>query len=146
MDYSELASEFLNKMYSLHKARLNKPINEAVQGEGFVLHYIARQDGSVLPGEIGHKMGVSTARVAMALNSLEKKGLITRQIDLTDRRKILVNITQAGKILAEKNHRIAVEATTKMLSLLGERDAVEYVRITVKIAELFPDIKESCQV
>jgi len=142
MDYFELASEFLSKMHALHRARLNKSINEAVQGEGFVLQYIALQSGGVLPGEICHKMGVSTARVAMALNSLEKKGLITRQIDLTDRRKILVSITQEGIVLAEKNYRVAVEAAARMLALLGEHDAMEYVRITGKLVEVFPDIKE----
>ena len=142
MDYFELASEFLSKMCALHRVRLNKPINEAVQGEGFVLQYIALHGKSVLPGEIGHKMGVSTARVAMALNSLEKKGLITRQIDLTDRRKILVSITQEGILLAEKNHRVAVETAARMLALLGEHDAMEYVRITGKLVEVFSDIKE----
>ena len=139
MDYVELAAEFLVKMNCLHKARFNKRINEAVAGEGFVLSYIALQGGDVLPGEIGHKMGVSTARVAMALNSLEKKGLITRKIDVSDRRKILVGITLEGKLLAEKNYAAALDGVSKALSLLGAYDAREYVRITGRLVELFSD-------
>jgi DNA-binding MarR family transcriptional regulator len=133
---SELAVEFLSKMQLLVQARIDKPVNEAVQGEGFVLHYIALHSDGVLPGEIGHKMGVSTARVATALNSLEKKGLITRQIDTSDRRKILVGITLEGKCLAEKNYRAVVDVIAKRFALLGEYDAKEYVRITSRLAEM----------
>jgi DNA-binding MarR family transcriptional regulator len=135
MDYVALAAEFLGKAQLLMKGRLNKPVDEAVQGEGFVLHYIAH-GGCVLPGEIGNAMRVSTARVATALNSLEKKGLITRQIDVSDRRKILVRITSEGKLLAERNYRVAVDVIAKRFALLGEYDAKEYVRITGRLAEL----------
>jgi DNA-binding MarR family transcriptional regulator len=135
MDYAALAVEFLGKAQLLMKDRLNKPVDEAVQGEGFVLHYIAH-GGCVLPGEIGHAMRVSTARVATALNSLEKKGLITRQIDVSDRRKILVRITSEGKLLAERNYRAAVDVIAKRFALLGEYDAKEYVRISGRLAEL----------
>lgn len=137
MDYTALAVEFLDKSQLLMKDGLNKPIDEAVQGEGFVLHYVAIHGGCVFPGDIGHAMCVSTARVAMALNSLEKKGLITRQIDASDRRKILVRLTSEGKLLADKNYRVAVDVVAKRLALLGEYDAKEYVRITGRLAELF---------
>jgi DNA-binding MarR family transcriptional regulator len=90
----------------------------------------------VFSGEIGHAMCVSTARVATALNSLEKKGLITRQIDASDRRKILVRITPEGKFLAERNFRSAVSVVEKRFALLGEHDAMEYVRITGRLVEI----------
>ena len=140
VDYAALAVEFLSKTQLFVKDRLNKPIDEAVQGEGFVLYYIAFNNGCVFPGEIGHAMCVSTARVATALNSLEKKGLITRQIDASDRRKILVRITAEGKILAEKNYRNAVDVIVKRFTLLGEHDAKEYVRITGRLVEMLLDV------
>ena len=142
MCYAELAAEFLNKMQSLHKVKSQKNITEAFQGEAFVIDYIARHGGNVLPGEIGQEMDVSTARIATALNSLEKKGLITRQIDRHDRRKILVGITQEGKDLAKKHRQAVMGVVTKMLELLGEHDAKEYVRITGRLAEMIPGCKE----
>ena len=36
MDYTELAAEMLDRMRSRHK-RHDKPLDETVQGEGFVL-------------------------------------------------------------------------------------------------------------
>ena len=136
MDYTALATQFLDSMQALRKFRPQKHINEAMHGEAFVLRFILLHGGDVLPGEIGSEMGVSSARVAAALNSLEDKGLITRQIDLNDRRKILVSITPEGRALAEEQERAVVENTAKMLALLGEHDAKEHIRIMSRLAEI----------
>ena len=136
MDYVELASEFMQKMYMLRQARPQKQINESMQGEHFVLQFISFHKGYVLPSEISNEMGISSARIAATLNGLERKGLITRQIDISDRRRILVDLTPEGKSLAEAHHKEAIEMITKILSLLGEHDALEYVRITGRFAEL----------
>jgi len=143
LGYDELAVVLLSKFHLFGKVMLNKPVVEAVQGEGFVLHYISRHGGNVFPGEICRNMCVSTARVAMALNSLEKKGLITRRVDVSDRRKVLIGITSEGKLLAEKHDRAAMEAVVRVLSLLGEHDAKEYVRITGRLVELLPSMNDS---
>jgi len=142
MDYSELAIELFNIMQSLKKEKSHNNINETLHGEAFVLDYIANHNGDVLPGEIGHEMHVSTARIAVALNGLEKKELITRRIDKHDRRKILVGITIAGKELANKNRQSCLSAVIKTLELLGEDDAKEYVRINKKLAKILPDFSE----
>lgn len=143
MDYTELAAELLKKMQMLRKAKPQKNINEALQGESFALLYIALHGGDVLPGEISNEMEVSSARVATALNNLENKGLITRRIDKSDRRKILVSLTQEGKEIALKHHQEVLENAAKMLHLLGEHDAKEYVRITGRLAEIVPEHKKS---
>jgi hypothetical protein len=38
--------------------------------------------------------------------------------------------------MAEKHHQFVMEDTATLLSLLGDDDAVEFVRITSKFAEL----------
>ena len=138
MNYTQLATELLNKMQALRRAKPHKHMSEALQGEAFVLQYIAQHGKDVLPGEISAEMDVSSARIAAALNKLESKGLITRQIDLTDRRKILVSITQDGEALAAKHQETVTKEAAKMLELLGEEDAKEYIRITGKLAEKLP--------
>jgi len=136
MDYSELALELLNKMQSFHRATPQKYINEALQGEAFVLYCIDLYGDDVQPGSISHKMDVSSARMAAALNSLENKGFITRQIDLSDRRKVLIRLTPAGKEQAGRNRQKVMEAITQVLQFLGEQDAREYIRIMGRLAEL----------
>ena len=144
MDYTGLAAELLEKMQSLHKAKPHRLINEALQGGAFVLQYIAFHGGDVLPGEISQEMGVSSARVAAALNGLEDKGLITRKIDQSDRRKILVGVTREGKEYTERQYHAVTEKAAELLELLGEHDAREYVRITGRLAESCKEENEKC--
>jgi len=142
MDFRELAVELLSKMQSLHKVKQKKGINEIMQGEAFVLNYVSLHNSDVLPGEISAVMDVSSARIATALNSLEKKGLIIRQIDRNNRRRILVSITPEGQERAKEQQRIMVERTTALLTLLGENDAMEYVRIMGRLIDIIPNCKE----
>jgi DNA-binding MarR family transcriptional regulator len=143
MDYSVLAAELLDKMQVLHKMKPHKNINDAFLGETFVLHYISTRESEVQPGEIGHEMGVSSARVATALNGLENRGLVTRRIDPNDRRKILVGATQTGKELAGKNYKTILGKATVMLENLGERDAREFIRITGRLADNMKNMGDS---
>ena len=136
MDYAALAAELLQKMHALHKARPQQNIDKSLQGEAFVLRYIACRHSKVLPGDISHEMGVSSASTATALNKLEDRGLITRQIDKNDHRQILVELTNEGNALAEQHLQAVSGVVQKMLSLLGERDAKEYVRIVGKLADI----------
>lgn len=135
MDYRELAAVMIEKMFILSKTRPNKLMKESMQGEAFVVQYIHQCKNSALPGKISSRMGISSARIAAALNSLEKKGLITRRIDADDRRRVLVDLTEEGKALAEEQRRMVLEDMTRMLSMLGEDDAREYVRITCRLAD-----------
>lgn len=142
MDYRELARQFLHDSYQFRKHGMQRKIDETMQGEAFAILYILRQDGIVLPSEISNEMNISSARVAAMLNSLEGKGLISRQIDKSDRRRILVDLTQAGRELAEKHHQYVVNATVRMLEMLGEHDAGELVRIMGRLAGLASRIIE----
>lgn len=143
MDYNELATELMQKMYALRQAQSQKQIDESMQGEHFVLHLISFHKRSVLPSEISNTMGISSARIAAALNSLERKGLITRQIDISDRRQILVDLTPEGKAMADEQHQKAMEILRNTLRQLGENDAKEYVRITGRLAELASKNKDT---
>ena len=139
MDYSALANELLEKTKSLRRAKPQKNMDVSMQGEAFVLHYLANRDEGVLPGEISNEMRVSSARIAQALNNIEKKGWITRRIDTQDRRRILVDLTPEGKAAAQRHRQAATDFAVKMLSMLGEHDAREYVRITGRLAEMLRD-------
>jgi DNA-binding MarR family transcriptional regulator len=93
----------------------------------------------VIPSEISNEVGISTARVAATLNSLESKGWVTRKIDVNDRRRILVEMTPEGKEQVEKHFQMIMNTTTNMLEYLGEHDANEYVRIMKRLAERRPE-------
>jgi len=136
VDYKKLAEHFFYKSYELKKYELQQIIDENVQGENFALLYIKNKKGCALPGEISGEMNISSARVAAILNNLESKGFIERQIDKTDRRRILVELTKKGEEKAENHNEEVIAKIAKMLELLGEQDAREFVRITGRIIDL----------
>ena len=133
MDYTELAKAFLRHAYQFSKINHQKKIDCTMRGEAFVTIYLKMQGGGVLPSEISTEMDISSARVAAVLNSLENKGMITRQIDRGDRRRIFVDLTPVGEALAEKYTQLALDSAVHILEILGERDAREFVRILGKL-------------
>lgn len=141
IDYKALAAEFMHSMFTLNKARPQKHIHQSMKGGAFVLHYLSEREGCALPGEISAAMDISTARIAVALNLLEKKGYITRQIDPADRRRVQVALTDLGKDWAAEERVIISRNLERMLLRLGKEDALAYVRITAKLAKFAQEIK-----
>ena len=139
MDYRELALELTE---SFSRPRFAKREPEHAHGEFgilFFLHFNKIKNGveSFSSGDLSKALELSTGRMAIALNGLEKKGFIARKADYGDRRRVMVSITEEGSSFAETHHEKRLDRFEKMLSALGEEDAVEYVRITKRIIEQF---------
>ena len=139
MDHTELTNEIMNAMQKLMQGRAQKKMDVFLKGEDYVLQYLACSNNFSLPGEISEAMGVSTARIAATLNSLEGKGLISRQIDSSDRRRILVEITEDGKALARQKKQDVFKKTEQMLIALGEADSKHLLRIMNKLTDIMLD-------
>lgn len=139
MDFEQMAQEYLETMYYMRKINSHKEIHDSVHGENFVLLFISQRGGKVIPSDISNEMGISTARVAAALNSLEKKGLIKRRIDAEDRRRILIDLTDSGKEQVKNHYSMVLSMVKNMLQFLGEKDAKEFIRIMKRLAEKGPE-------
>lgn len=136
MDYKSLAEQFLMNTFELNKQKHQQVMDESMKGEHFVLYYLYNLNNNAVPSEISEIMGVSSARIAAVLNKLENKGLITREIDLKDRRRILVKLSTEGNKKAKEQRQLVMDKTIEVLKLLGKEDAKEFVRITSKLANL----------
>jgi len=137
MDYDQLSRTLLSAMKKIHDSQVQKQINASLSGETYVLQYLAHQGHDVIPSEISDAVQVSTARVTAALNGLEDKGFITRQIDTSDRRRILVRLTPAGNREAAEHKAMVLGNVADTLRGLGEHDAQEYVRIIGRLVDIF---------
>jgi len=130
MDRIEEAVSTLEEIMSGTHGNIMEQMGRSAKGELFILNFLSGKDAPVLPSEISEAMHTSTARISAALGSLEKKGQVHREIDTSNRRNILVTITEAGReriraIMAGMRGRIV-----RVLTEMGERDAVEFVRLT----------------
>ena len=84
---------------------------------------------------LGAIMRFIASRVAAVLGSLEKKGLLERENDAVDRRRVLVSLTQAGEALCEKRKAHFKSKIALLLSMLGD-DAPEFVRLLGRMFEI----------
>ena len=132
--FKDLAEELMQTMVNARGGGHKVDMHDGIFGEKFVTYHLLHS-GHALPSEISEVMGISTARVAAALNSLEAKGFITREIDKEDRRKIIVSLTKEGKSRAQNQLDEHTLHMAKMLESLGEHDAKEYVRIQARLVE-----------
>ena len=86
-------------------------------------------------GELSSRLSMTTSRIAAVLGSLERKGLLERENDEIDRRRVLVSLTQAGDALCEKRRQHFMKKIGMMLHMMGD-DAPEFVRLLRRTFEI----------
>jgi len=137
MDVSALSEELLETLYRFYKIKPQKQITNAMHGEAFALHFIAAHADIAAPSDIESAMSISSARIATILNGLENKGLITRRIAPSDRRRTLLALTAAGEAQAAADTQQLLGLMTDIFDYLGEDDARAYVRIMGRLADRY---------
>ncbi len=84
-------------------------IEGGYKGLFVILRVIRDRGGAAFSGDLAKAAGVSTARVASALNCLQKKGFVVREREKTDARRVLVKLTEQGAFaLAKREEQIAL--------------------------------------
>jgi DNA-binding MarR family transcriptional regulator len=83
----------------------------------------------VKASEISRTLEITPAAVTHILNTMEKKGLVERIADPTDRRCVLIRSTQAGQQIMELAHAILFEELKGLVGFLGEKNSEDLVRI-----------------
>ena len=132
INYKKLAEDLFEFMAKCPKIPMQEP-QEFTRGEIGILVYLHFNSDSVTSGDLSESLSVSTGRVATALKGLEKKGFIIRRTDLSDKRRVNVLITEAGRKLVRDKHQLGIEKMVKALQKLDEEEAIEFVRLVKKI-------------
>ena len=84
-------------------------------------------------GELMRSALITSGGVSQRLEKLERAGLITRQVDLADRRRVEVRLTQAGVDLVDSVVANVMEHETKLLTRLDPREQATLVRLLRKL-------------
>jgi len=133
MEMEAMAEELLRVMEALPSKALQHKLGDYSRGEFFLLNYLHKNGGAAWPSMMSEAMQTSTARIAAALNNLERKRYVIRESDAGDGRRKLVRLTSEGVTFLEEHRMKALENIRKLLVGLGEYDASEYLRITQRI-------------
>ena len=88
MQAGEHYTKELNKIYNVSAAQINCLL-------------ALYENGPLPPSQIAKHMMVKSSTVTGVVDRLEQKGLVTRVRNSPDRRMITIELTEAGKVLAE---------------------------------------------
>jgi MarR family transcriptional regulator, 2-MHQ and catechol-resistance regulon repressor len=106
---------------------------------GLVLSILADSEEPVSPNNIADRLIISRASVTSLLDSLEKRGYVTRQPHPTDRRMILVELTETGRQVADRFRPVVHHNQNLWLNVLNEEEQEQLVGMLQRIQESFMD-------
>lgn len=136
MDYRELAVELMDTIVQMQRKHLEKQISALTEGEMATLGFLDRTGDGRTIGELSQALEIGPPRVTAIVNSLVKKGFVTKRYGTRDRREIYVDITQEGRDYGRHRYEETIAHIEKTLQTLGEADAAEYVRLIKRVAEI----------
>lgn len=97
--------EIYKVMQFLHDNRTFHDMDEIhirEKGIGATLVFLEKSNVEVKSVDISREMNISSARMAVILKKLEHKHMITKSTSTADSRAITIELTDKGRILAQK--------------------------------------------
>jgi len=96
----------------------------------------ALQNGSLSAGELATRVSLSQGTVTDILNRLEKRGLISRIRDTEDRRRVLVEATDAALSLLEQSPPLLQESFAQRFGNLQDWEQSQLLASLQRIAAM----------
>lgn len=85
--------------------------------------------------EVREYLSVSKAAVSQMINSLEKRGYLTREVDVNNRRNIIVVLTEVGQEVYQKKNQEFFDRFEKVIQGIGETDISHFIAMINKMAD-----------
>lgn len=129
----QTVKEFYNAFTGENGKKVTKLLDEGAKGLFCMLRIIRDGNGKLLPVDIAKIMGVSTARVAVAMKTLVKKGYIQKTPDNSDGRKVAVSITPLGRAVLEEREKAVFDLIEKLMQNLSEEETQTLLALAKKM-------------
>jgi MarR family transcriptional regulator, organic hydroperoxide resistance regulator len=127
------------------RLRLSKHIEGRIAGTGiplrfwFPLRALYRNEG-ITQRELGQILGFGDARAGVVVGAMQRKRLVARRPDPTDRRKLALFLTPEGKRMAQATLR-AMRAT--QATLLAGFSPAEATSVTALLGRVRENLREA---
>lgn len=139
-DDTNYGEELYNILFQIVGNKKNAIILESLRGENAVLTCLLRSEEELHPGELAEKLSLVPGRMTDILNTLENKGMICREQDPLDRRKVLVKITPKGiRDVTERREKVRMQYSG-LYQALGMYDTVKLIELLKKLNRYFDEM------
>lgn len=135
MNYNKKAEEIFETL-TKRKKYIGELSSNISQGESGVLLYLLNVNSNVSQSELSEKLGVTMPRIVAVINTLQKKKLIEKNVDSTDKRKSIISITNKGKDNIIKKKKDAIKFIENVIKELDEQEIEQYIAISKKIERI----------
>jgi len=127
----------LVRTYDMSVAMINKALlRHGLSAAGRQALAVLEGAGAPLsPTAIAERLLVTTASITSLLDTLERKGLVARQADPDDRRRLLVHLTGQGRRVVDEFLPEVVALQTAVVAALSEADRRRLLRSLATIRE-----------
>jgi DNA-binding MarR family transcriptional regulator len=113
--------------------RLLRPLGVSAAG-GLVLG-ILRDHGGMPPSELGARLQVTRATVTGVVDSLERRGLVRRVDNPTDRRSTIVEATPEGLALVHEVRRLVHRHERDWMAALSDAELRAFIDVLHQIQD-----------
>lgn len=132
MTFAEEAERELASLMVENRKGAFSRIEKSNKGASIVIKFLDALGKPTSPKHLAEALQLSSARIAVVLGSLEKKGLIVRNMDPNDRRRINVTLTKCGKKIANAEKKEMRDRIVRVFELMGEEDTKKFLELTAK--------------
>jgi len=167
---AELKSELIRALFVLRNMHLHHfgqrrfgaggaAIRRGVMREGFDMNMPAfalmkqlrlreekGETGVAWLSEMSEYLHVSKAAVSQMLGTLEGRGLITREIDPSNRRTIIVKLTEKGGEMIDRFERGFDSYIGVLIDRFGENDTREIIRLIYKFTYIIDEVQKDLNI
>lgn len=119
-----------------HFGKFTRNHPEGGSTAGIVMRCLLDSDSTVTPGDLSRELGVTGPRITVILNELEKRGHILRETSPTDRRSVVVTLTEAGRKRVEEYNAHRRDCVARLVERIGPEDARVLARVLKTIREM----------
>lgn len=103
------------------------------------IYGLSKKNSSLTMSDVGEVIGLCRPAMSQVAAKLESKGMIKRETDKSDRRKVLVSVTKKAADILQRAENIRKETFFKVVTEMGERDADEFIRLANKFISITED-------
>lgn len=100
--------------------------------------FALRQQRSVSQNELGRLISLDRSTTSVVLKSLRERGLVDAAADETDKRKTILRLTNAGRLVLVQAERRSTNASEALLAALGERQSALLLSLLRQLATSEP--------
>lgn len=106
-----------------------------------LLRPLAEAGGELPSGELARAVEVTPATMSGLLEGLERRGIVERVPHASDRRKVMVRLTETGRTKVEARRAVFVERWKDVVAGFTEDDLAAGVRLLHRLREFLDRIE-----